>query len=98
MFVLVRSKSGCPLARGAKGQRLLPSVGSVARLEKLRFNLADEPGELARVFAAVELAGARVFEARLDHLQHRVAGTLEILREQAHVPAVLAAVGGHRAA
>lgn len=69
------------LRRGNAGRRLVPvKRGEVAgAFAGVRVDLADEPGELARLLLATGEAGVNVEDLRLEHVPGRPRGVVELL-------------------
>lgn len=68
------------LAAGNAGRERVPgkhgvAAGAVAVLPVL---VADSPGELSRLFAAIEVAGVNVEDARIEHVLGRPTGVVEV--------------------
>ncbi len=99
--------AGQPDAPARLGELLQRGVDGTARLpgrhgtEPERFGVLgvvvdDRPGQLARLFAAVDAAGGNVADFRLDHRAGQAAGQVQLSVEPAAVEplaAALAAVG-----
>lgn len=75
------------LAEGVSGVARLPGRhGPPESLAQVSVVVADAPGQLARLFAAVEAAGVDVADVRLDHRTGQAAGAVQL----AVAPAVAA--------
>jgi prephenate dehydrogenase len=68
------------LAEGRAGRQALPGKhGSQAQdFAVVTVEIPDEPGALARIFAAVEAAGVNTEDVAIDHDQNRQVGFLEL--------------------
>jgi prephenate dehydrogenase len=86
------------LEAGRAGWALLPGKpgGRTPDWEPVPVVLADRPGELARLLAAVGSAGINVEDLRIDHAPDQPAGVVELVVERSALPRlheVLAAGG-----
>ena len=86
------------LQRGVDGTARLPGRHGIEpeRFGTLGVVVDDRPGQLARLFAAVDAAGVNIAEVRLDHRAGQAAGQVELAVDPAAVEqlaAALAAVG-----
>lgn len=77
----MRSELEAFLLRGNTGRSLVPvKRGEVAgAFTGVRVDLADEPGELARLLLAAGEAGVNVEDVRLEHVPGRPRGVAELL-------------------
>ena len=92
------TRLGALLQRGVDGTARLPGRHGTGpeRFGVLGVVVDDRPGQLARLFAAVDAAGVGIADFRLDHLAGRAAGQVELAVDPAAVEslaAALAAVG-----
>lgn len=79
------------LAAGVAGVSRLPGRhGPVEDLAQVSVVVADAPGQLARLFAAVEAAGVDVADVRLDHRTGQAVGAVLLSVSPAAVPRALA--------
>lgn len=89
---------GALLQRGVDGTARLPGRHGTApeRFGTLAVVLDDRPGQLARLFAAVDTVGVDIAELRLDHRAGQAVGQVELAVDPDAVPRLataLAAVG-----
>lgn len=68
------------VARGNAGSARVPGKhgGPTAALVVVPVKIADRPGELSRLFAAVDAAGVNVEDARIEHVLGRPTGLVQI--------------------
>lgn len=68
------------LAAGNRGRDRVPGKhgGGLQAFAELPVLVADRPGELSRLFAAVEGAGVNVEDARIEHVLGRPTGVVEL--------------------
>ena len=85
---------GVLLQRGVDGTARLPGRHGTApeRFGTLGVVLDDRPGQLARLFAAVEAAGVDIAELRLDHLAGQAVGQVELAVDPDAVPRLATAL------
>ncbi len=75
------------LVRGSKGRDRLPGKHGTARkdMATISVRLADQPGELARLFAVAAAASVNLEDVRIDHSLGRMTGLVELTVEPASV-------------
>ena len=76
--------------RGAAGQHRIPGKHGLAAADfaVVTVMLADEPGELARLFAAAGDEGINTEDVRIEHVLGRPSGLVEVLVQPDRGPAL----------
>ncbi|MFF9490548.1 prephenate dehydrogenase [Streptomyces sp. NPDC014676] len=80
------------LRRGNAGQVRVPGKhGSAPRVyETVTVLIDDQPGQLARIFADAERAGANIEDVRIEHATGQQAGLVQLMVEPKTAPALTA--------
>lgn len=80
------------LRRGNAGQVRVPGKhGSAPRVyETVTVLIDDQPGQLARIFADAERAGANIEDVRIEHATGQQAGLVQLMVEPKAAPALIA--------
>ncbi|GAA2269558.1 prephenate dehydrogenase [Streptomyces atrovirens] len=80
------------LRRGNAGQVRVPGKhGSAPRVyETVTVLIDDQPGQLARIFADAERAGANIEDIRIEHATGQQAGLVQLMVEPKAAPALVA--------
>ncbi|MFD7766478.1 prephenate dehydrogenase [Streptomyces sp. NPDC059787] len=80
------------LRRGNAGQVRVPGKhGSAPRVyETVTVLIDDQPGQLARIFADAERAGANIEDVRIEHATGQQAGLVQLMVEPRTAPALTA--------
>lgn len=82
------------LEAGQSGVARIPGKhgGAAREFAVIQVVIADQPGELSRLFAAADAAGVNIEDIRIEHSPGRPVGVAELSVRPAETPALLAAL------